>query len=341
MNDSNPFAETLQAHDAFPRLCPDQLTTANYTFCKWAKTVTGWDVNLEAWLCVAVTCKRWGCPYCAEKKVSRLAWMTSNASPNKLATFTVSAYRYPDGKSAWDHSSKMFPEWIRWTRQANGPCDYLRVLELQANGMPHYHCLLRSNFIPHNTALAEWRRLIGFPDAPPDVPEPPKAYAGVNLKKIDKSFATFRYLVKYLTKLHKIPWTDRHVSYSKDFFMPEDKEQVEYAKLDQIEKSPDHPWKWLNERYGWNTVGVHGEGKWVLPDRPHDPETEIDPASLGLPADKPDEPEPTIAQRLIPGLQEPDLANELDHLRPDGSKRRTTRRPTLTSAPAEYTPVPF
>ena len=251
--------EPLSNHDNYPRLCPDIYDAKNYTFCRWAKCVSGWDVNSEKHVLVAVTCKRWGCPYCATRKVRRLAWMCRNAEPNRLLTVTVSSHRYTDPKSAWDGMSKAFPELIRYIRKDWGPCEYLRVLELTAIGTPHFHCLLRGPFVLHRDILAEWRRLINEP--PLDQPMPPeitldhttwrapdgtiKKWAGVNIKPIDKSFATFRYLVKYLTKLHKIPWTDRHVSYSRDFFRPEDKELCEYAKLDNIQKYEDHPWTWL------------------------------------------------------------------------------------------------
>jgi hypothetical protein len=333
--DSTTYGEILQDHSAAPQLCPDVLNTENYTYCHTAKTVAGWDANSERWIVVGVTCKRWGCPYCAIRKIRRLAWLSKNARPNKLLTLTVSSKRYPDPKNAWTHSSKMFAEWIRWARRTTGPTDYLRVLELQDNGMPHYHCMLRSAYIPHRPALLEWRRLIGEPDSYQSDEPAPKAWAGVNLKAIDDSFRTFYYLVKYLTKLHKLPWTDRHVSYSNQFFNPEDTEEIEYAKLDSIQKYDQHPWVWLNERYGWDTVQVIGEARWLLPDFPNDPQTEIDPAALGLAAPVAATAPLPIRQRLVPGLLDTDRVNEDDQLRPDGTRRkRTAKRPSNT-------PIPF
>ena len=67
MHDTD-YAESLQDHASAPLLCPDVLSADNYTFCHWATTVTGLDPNTETWTIIAVTCKRWGCPYCAIRK---------------------------------------------------------------------------------------------------------------------------------------------------------------------------------------------------------------------------------------------------------------------------------
>ena len=340
--DDTTYAEELQDHSAAPLLCPDVLNARNYTFCHWAKTVSGFDINSGRWLVVAVTCKRWGCPYCAIRKIRRLAWMSRNAAPTRLVTVTVSEHRYADGKTAWDAMAKAWPELVRWIRKEIGPCEYLRVLELQANGTPHFHCMVRSGFLLHSRVHAEWKRLVGKPDTWDRADPAPKQWAGVNIKKIDSSFATFRYLVKYLTKLHKIPWTDRHVSYSKEFFRAEDKEEVEYAKLEQLAKYESHPWVWLNERYGWSQVQVLGEGKWLLPDEPREPETEIDPQSLGLPSREPPAPDLPLAQRLVPGLEDRDKPLDDAHLAASGKRRSRRRRPPPLSLPAAQTgDVPF
>ena len=346
--DSSTYGEALQDHSAAPRLCPDVYNADNYTYCPWAKCVTGLDPNSERYVLIGVTCKRWGCPYCAVRKVRRLAWMSKNAAPNRLLTVTVSSYRYTHGKEAWDATSKAFPELIRYARSGEASltkdarankraglkyartpieCEYLRVLELQDNGMPHFHVMLRSNFLLHKDMLDEWRRLIGTPTNWTEDTPKPKEWAGVNLKKIDDTFRTFHYLVKYLTKLHKIPWTDRHVSYSRGFFQPEDLEQVEYAKLDQVTKYDEHPWVWLRERLAWETVAVLGEGKWILDGPPPERHFQIDPKSLGLPGEPDPAPPPPLEQRLVPGLAADDLQDPDKGLRPDGKRRRTRRSP--------------
>jgi len=348
--DSTTYAEELQDHSAFPRLCPDVFNAVNYTFCHWAKTVVGLDPNSELYVAIGVTCKRWGCPYCAIRKIRRLAWMSRNAEPTRLLTLTVAGPdkeqrpgRYKTGEEAWQATSAAFPELIRWIRKSIGEVEYLRVLELQENGMPHFHCMLRSPFIPHAPLHAEWKRLIGKPDHEEHDNPVRKQWAGVNLKRIDSTFRTFRYLVKYLTKLHKIPWTDRHVSYSRGFFREEDKEEVAYAKLDNIVKYDSHPWVFMRERFAWETVAILGEGKWGLPTEPPDPYLTVDPQQLGLPAPKTDEPPLPIKQRLVPGLEDATAVDENDGLRADGKRRRSKPRssPQLPTPAAPAAECPF
>jgi hypothetical protein len=156
-------------------------------------------------------------------------------------------------------------------------------------------------------------------------------------------------LVKYLTKLHKIPWTDRHVSYSKGFFRPEDLEETIYAKLDKITKYDSHPWVWLRERYAWETVAVLGEGKWLLDGDPADKQYTVDPRSIGLPGQPDQAPPVPLKQRLVPGLSEQDIQAEDDSLRADGKRRRSRRpsatvpsaKPAATPSPAPAPVVPF
>jgi len=322
VNDYDSYAEKLQDHSSAPLLCPDKLNSDNYTCCRWAKTVVGIDPLSEKYVCCSVTCKRWGCPYCSQRKIRRLAWMSKNAEPDRLLTLTNSAKDWPDGKTCWETTAPAFAELIRFVRRVRGECEYLRVLELQQNGMPHFHCMLRCGFVPQGLLLKEWRRLTGR--------------GGVNIKRIDQTFATFRYLVKYLTKLHKIEWTDRHVSYSRNFFRAEDREELAYAKLDKVITYEVHPFVWLNERLGWETVKVLGEGKWEIGDHIPDQQCTIDPAKLGLPSSGPALELPSLSQRLIPGTEAP--PDEGDHLRPDGRKRGRSRRPVVVSP---VNPVPF
>lgn len=346
MHQYDTYAEKLQHHAAAPLLCPDIYHAQNYTFCNWSTTAIGWDVNTERWNVVAVTCKRWGCPYCALRKIRRLAWLCKNAEPSRLLTLTVSDKRFDhDDKAAWEAMSKAFPELIRFIRKEKKTCEYLRVLEIQANGTPHFHCMMKMPFIPHSQLLAEWRRLIGKPEkfVSSDDNPAPKEWAGVNIKRIDQTFRTFRYLVKYLTKLHKIPWTDRHVSYSKGFFNPEDTEPVEYAKLEAIERSDKHPWIWLQERYSGATVKVLDHGKWELPgEQIPDRLFTIDPTAIGLPPDPDNAPPLPLTQRLVPGLTDKEIDDVDKDLKPDGTrKKRRPRKPPVNWPPRSHEqPVP-
>ena len=172
--------------------------------CEKAKTWSGKMIQEESVLVAAVTCKRWGCRYCSRIKISRLATLCKLAGPNRLLTLTVDPKNYQSPRHAFDATAGLVPELIRSLRKRFGEVEYLRVTELHKSGFPHYHMLIRSGFLPHAVVKAEWNRLT--------------QNQIVDLRQVDGSFQSYTYLTKYLSKLHRIEWTDRHVSYSKKFF---------------------------------------------------------------------------------------------------------------------------
>jgi hypothetical protein len=129
------------------------------------------------------------------------------------------------------------------------------------------------------------------------------------ISKIDQSFSSFRYLTKYLTKLHRIEWTDRHVSYSRNFFRPEDCEKIAFAKKEVRERSDTHPWKWLCDHYPGEEIALESDGTYTLP---HEPDWQRDdvpmsafgfgveatPSAAGAPL--------AYSQSNLPGMQDSD-----------------------------------
>jgi hypothetical protein len=238
-------------------LTPHPSTFRNYQCCPWAKTLIVQDVETGRPQLRPITCKRWGCGYCAPRKIRKLAFLTNGATPNRWIRLGVNPEQYTSPKEAWEKTTTQVPELCRQLRKTRGECEYLRVCELHQSGMPHYHAMLRSNFIPQRELSQIWGDLTGAPV--------------VYIAKIDQTFSSFRYLTKYLTKLHRIEWTDRHVSYSKAFFHPEDLEKLAYPKRDVLQKSEDHPWKWLADRYGWENVALEQDGSFTLPENEANP----------------------------------------------------------------------
>ena len=176
--------------------------------CPHAQTMVADDVDRHQQLIFALPCNQWSCRHCAVRKTRALAHRTEAAAPNRLCTLTVDPGLYTTPRDAFDKTRRQLPEWIRRMRTRFGCVEYLRVTEVTKRGWPHYHLLIRSAFIPHAVARDEWYLLTG---------------AGiVDLRQVKKTFRTYAYLVKYLTKLHQISWTGRHVSYSREFFPPAD-----------------------------------------------------------------------------------------------------------------------
>lgn len=300
-------------------LVPHPATWRNYQTCPWATSIIAIDPETEGLVLCPLTCKRWGCAYCAPRKIRKLAFLTNGASPNRWIRLAVNPRNYDSPREAWEHTSPKVPELARrLAKTLSTEIEYLRVTELHQSGFPHYHALLRSGFIPEKILNREWALLTQLPhpkkgeeqlavfDARKrghnmDIFEAKLADDRASSKslktlwaeatgcpfnwiaKIDSTFSSFRYLVKYLTKLHKIEWTDRHVSYSRNFFRAEDREKLAFPERTITSRSDEHPWVYLSRRYTETEVGVDGNGCYHLPydffGEPH----QISRADVGLP----------------------------------------------------------
>jgi len=201
--------------------------------CETAHTYTGRIIGGTDLLVCPVTCKRWSCPYCSRVKIRRLACLCKLAGPTRLLTLTVDPANYTSPRHAFDATAALVPELIRSLRKKFGAVEYLRVTELHKSGFPHYHMLIRSGFLPHAVVKNEWHRLTNN--------------AIVDLRQVDGSFQSYTYLTKYLSKLHRIEWTDRHVSYSKSFFPVDAMKKPDSEGLADGKMYKSHPFVWLAE----------------------------------------------------------------------------------------------
>lgn len=198
--------------------------------------------------------------------------------------------------AAWNATSQQVSELCKRLRKELGEVEYLRVTEIHdgktkkpecqrtngdAVGYPHYHALLRSGYIAQKRLSDLWGELTGAPV--------------VWIAKIADSFSSFRYLVKYLTKLHKIEWTDRHVSYSRGFFRQEDLEKIAYPERQVEQRSDEHPWLYLSKRYRACEIGCDHTGAYHLPFRFSGRPEEVTRQDVGLPP-LPENGEPTNEQ---------------------------------------------
>ena len=330
-------------------LTPHPSTWKNYSCCPWAKSILVIDHETDRPVLCPVTCKRWGCPYCAVRKIRKLAFLVGQAAPNRWIRLGVRPQVYDSPKECWEITSPLVPEAFRLLRKHNPGIDYeyLRVAELhtgdakyghygsEAKGYPHYHCLLRSPYIAQRQLSSIWAQLTA-PKMPPvtqivaqipayqarglecsrliKIAERPDAdkekwreawsldlgAPNVWIAKIDSTFSSFRYLVKYLTKLHRIEWTDRHVSYSKGFIPEEALEKLAFPERDIEERSEEHPWVWLSRRFPNTEVGVDDNGCYHLPEMPYGTPYTVARTDVGLPDEPGTEAEKTLDPQTAP-----------------------------------------
>lgn len=240
----------------------------NHPICPWATSLTGLDSDTTQRLLISLPCKRWGCPICARQKVRVLAAKTQLAAPNRLLTLTVDPKKYNAPRDAFEATAPLVPELIRLLRKRFGQVEYLRVTEVTKAGWPHYHLLVRSGFLPQPVVKATWTKLTGA--------------IIVDLRQVHKSFSAFTYLVKYLTKLHRLDWTERHVSYSRQFFPEECHAERPRSNLVQIERIKEHPYTYLSTWYPGQVVSQLRPGAWLV-DRPaNENPTLVDPLTIGV-----------------------------------------------------------
>lgn len=250
---------------------PFVISTANlltHQFCPWAQSLTGLDSAAGEALLIGLPCKRWGCPLCARQKIRVLAAKTMLASPNRLLTLTIDPKKYNAPRDAFEHTAPLVSELIRLLRKRFGEVEYLRVTEVTKAGWPHYHLLLRSKYIPQPVVKAAWSALTGA--------------VIVDLRQVQKSFSAFTYLVKYLTKLHKLEWTERHVSYSRAFFPAECKDEKKKSNLIDIKRISDHPYTYLARWYPGQVMTQIRPAAWLLDRAGNDTESPVNLLSIGV-----------------------------------------------------------
>lgn len=327
---------------------PSPQTFLNYKLCPYARTNICRDNETDGLVAFATTCKRWGCEYCAPRKIRKLAFLTNNAKPNRWIRLGVRPNQYDSAGETWKTTSPLVPELFRRLRNADpkGEYEYLRVCEIhtadkkygdygaEAKGFPHYHALLRCPFIHQRKLGDAWASLTAPPYPTEEAFETaiadqqrrstnlgPILSATANyghgskearaawtkqtgagvvwIAKVDKGFSSVRYLTKYLTKLHRIEWTDRHVSFSKGFFRPEDLEKIAYANRVVIKREEDHPWKYLADYFPDETIAVDDKGGWHIPRLPYERVHNHPLSDFGLrPPTTPDCPNPPTQTQL-------------------------------------------
>lgn len=205
------------------------------SICPHSQTMTAYDLDYESSLVYALPCNQWSCRHCAIRKTKSLAHKTVAAKPNRLCTLTTDPGLYQSPRAAFDATRRKVPEWCRIMRRRFGDVEYLRVTEITKKGWPHYHLLIRSGFLPHEVAKNTWALLTGA--------------TIVDIRQVKKIFNCYTYLVKYLTKMHRIEWTGRHVSYSKEFFMPNDRPAYQPRRLEQQLVHHVHPATFIHDDF--------------------------------------------------------------------------------------------
>lgn len=195
--------------------------------CPNAQTLEAFSKRYKCTVWIPLPCKQWKCRRCAQQKIRTLSAKCRDAAPNRLLTLTIDPALWDNPRHAFDGTRRKVPELFKKLRQRFGEAEYLRVTELTRRGWPHYHALVRSPYLPHSVVKTLWHDLTGAEI--------------VDLRQVKSHFQSYTYLVKYLSKMHNLGWTNRHVSHSRNFFPPADPPPDSGLDLTEFSIVESHP----------------------------------------------------------------------------------------------------
>ena len=232
--------------------------------CPYATTIEAWSQTMMQFVLIAVTCKRWGCSYCGRRKVSQIAHQVSKGRANRFLTLTTWTKAFETPAQAYEQTRRQVPKLFQRIRRKYGPAEYFRVLEVTKAGWPHYHFVLRSNYLPHAQLSAWWAEL-----AQSKI---------VDIRPIKKRANIYFYVVKYLAKAKYIPWTNRRCSFSRGYLPADDKKQTGSWELiiDQFDDA--HPSVYVMRNYEGCKLTQIASDAWTV-DRPPEDPPDCDPAA--------------------------------------------------------------
>lgn len=218
--------------------------------CETATTLLCTELATGLDAIIAIPCKRWGCRWCGRRKAFGLAMRVQLAEPNRFLTLTVNPAHFSTPREAYDCTRRKISDLSKAIRLHAGSFEYCRVLEATKKGWPHYHLLVRSGFIRQQWLSDAWAASTGAPI--------------VDIRLVKKSDNVFKYMLKYLCKQSYIPWTNRRVCWSRDFFPKVTREEGYQNPYVNRRRLIKHPTEALN-RYPVGTPIVERKsGVWVV-----------------------------------------------------------------------------
>ena len=154
---------------------------------------------------VRVDCRCWGCSYCGPKKAARYKRAIRETAErhrlNRFLTLTLDP-KLLGSENPVAYINLAFAKWRTYLKRKFGvSITYIRILEFQKNGNPHFHILV-DRFIPQAWIQSTWQAVGGG--------------RFVDIRYVD-IHRIARYLSKYLTKelLLSAPKRSRRITVSR------------------------------------------------------------------------------------------------------------------------------
>lgn len=202
-------------------------------FCPFATTLQAFSAVLDTRIICQIKCKRWGCRHCGPRKIASIAHRVKKAKPMKLITLTVDPKCYLNPREAFDKTRGLITQLAARCRRKFGRFEYIRILEVTKSGWPHYHLLASCPYIPQRWMSDTWAELSGA--------------RIVDIRQVKKNDNVYFYVLKYLSKQKYIPWTNRRISWSKNFFPKDSNPKGFPLKLSDKTFRDKHPSEVIEE----------------------------------------------------------------------------------------------
>src|SRR5207253_6556791 len=170
---------------------------------------------------IRLDCKCWDCKYCGPKKARQYKHaIRQTAEAYKLCRFLTLTLdpRFMDHRDPVAYINHAFAKWrIYLKRRLGALVVYIRILEFQKNGNPHFHILV-DRFISHSLIQSTWQAAGGG--------------RMVFIEYVDIHRIS-RYLSKYLTKelLLSAPKRSRRITVSRGIVLFEKKKSSDLWHL--------------------------------------------------------------------------------------------------------------
>lgn len=172
-----------------PGILMSHATQVNPYELQWCPSTTalvGTLIATNQTIILGIRCRRWTCTYCRTPNEILLKERVASGTPNKMLTLTIRRDSQLTPKQTHEKHRPAISRLYHLIRRANGPLEAATFLELHKSGYPHWHALVRSDYIPIDLIREKWEQLTG-------------SYI-VDLRRIRDAEVSRRYVSKYVVK---------------------------------------------------------------------------------------------------------------------------------------------
>lgn len=184
-----PRGLTLESYQPNGIACNPKTDRTRY--CTRATSLIAVHRTLPSAAILLVRCKTWSCPYCSRRNLAILRGRATAGLPTKLLTLTTRPLKHETPKACHDRCRPRITRLLGWLRKKYGAIEAMTILERTKRGFPHWHLLVRANYLPQGEISSRWERLTGA--------------RVVDIRRIKSDREAVIYVTKYVTKAVRHP----------------------------------------------------------------------------------------------------------------------------------------